>query len=60
MLFLHTLGTEDVPVDLGDLFEESHDPNQVFGDQPYQPVGRLDALELSGYGYRWIRLYRAP
>jgi maltose alpha-D-glucosyltransferase/alpha-amylase len=60
MLFLHNLGTEDVTVDLGDLFEESHDPNQVFGDQPYQPVGRLDALELAGYGYRWIRLSRTP
>ncbi len=60
MLFLHNLGTEDVTVDLSDLFEDSHDPNQVFGDQPYQPVGRLNALELAGYGYRWIRLRRAP
>jgi maltose alpha-D-glucosyltransferase/alpha-amylase len=60
MLFLHNLGEEDVTVDLSSLFEQAHDPNQVFGDQPYQPVGRLDALELAGYGYRWIRLSRTP
>jgi maltose alpha-D-glucosyltransferase/alpha-amylase len=60
MLFLHNLGTDDVTVDLGDLFEEAYDPNQVFGDQPYRPVGRLDALDLAGHGYRWIRLRRSP
>jgi maltose alpha-D-glucosyltransferase/alpha-amylase len=60
MLFLHNLGTDDVRVDLSALAADADNPNQVFGDQAYEPVGRLDALDLSGYGYRWIRLRRAP
>jgi maltose alpha-D-glucosyltransferase/alpha-amylase len=60
MLFLHNLGTEDVRVDLGDLYAEANRPNDVFADREYEPVGRLDALELAGYGYRWIRLRREP
>jgi maltose alpha-D-glucosyltransferase/alpha-amylase len=60
MLFLHNLGTEPARVDLGELYPEADDPIQVFGDQAYQPVGRLDALDLDGYGYRWIRLSRDP
>jgi maltose alpha-D-glucosyltransferase/alpha-amylase len=60
MLFLHNLGTEDTCLDLGELYEEADNPNQVFGDQAYEPVGQLDALHLAGYGYRWIRLYRNP
>ncbi|MGC9668938.1 alpha-amylase family protein [Planosporangium sp. 12N6] len=58
MLFLHNLGPDEVTVDLGHLYGEADDPNQVFGDREYRPVGRLDALELAGYGYRWIRLCR--
>ena len=63
MLFLHNLGTEEVTVDLSDLYDEAvHEtdrPNQVFADQPYRPVDRLEALDLAGYGYRWIRLHHA-
>ncbi len=59
MLFLHNLGDSDTVVDLGALFAEANDPNEVFGDRDYPPVGRLDALELGGYGYRWIRLRRS-
>jgi maltose alpha-D-glucosyltransferase/alpha-amylase len=58
MLFLHNLGTDTVTVDLGFLHAESNHPNQVFGDQDYADVGKLDALELGPYGYRWIRLSR--
>jgi maltose alpha-D-glucosyltransferase / alpha-amylase len=58
MLFLHNLGTDTVSVDLGFLYAESDYPNQVFGDQDYADVGKLDALELGPYGYRWIRLCR--
>jgi maltose alpha-D-glucosyltransferase/alpha-amylase len=58
MLFLHNLGTETVTVDLGSLYAESDYANQVFGDQDYADVGKLDALELGPYGYRWIRLRR--
>lgn len=60
MLFLHNLGTDDVTVDLGSLFEEAEEPNDVLADREYSPVGKLDALELAGYGYRWIRLRRSP
>jgi maltose alpha-D-glucosyltransferase/alpha-amylase len=60
MLFLHNLGADDVRVDLSDLYGEANDPNEVFGDSDYEPVGRLDALDLAGYGYRWIRLRRNP
>ncbi len=58
MVFLHNLGTEQVRVDLGSQFAESDFPNQVFGDQDYPDVGKLDALDLGPYGYRWIRLRR--
>jgi maltose alpha-D-glucosyltransferase/alpha-amylase len=58
MLFLHNLGPDDVTVDLSELSAQADEPNQVFGDQDYAPVGRLDALDLAGYGYRWIRLCR--
>jgi maltose alpha-D-glucosyltransferase/alpha-amylase len=58
MLFLHNLGTEEVTVDLGSLYEEAELPNDVLSDREYDPVGKLDALRLAGYGYRWIRLRR--
>jgi maltose alpha-D-glucosyltransferase/alpha-amylase len=60
MLFLHNLGTDDVTVDLGGLAGEAVGPNDVLADRPYPDPGKLDALELAGYGYRWIRLRRAP
>jgi len=58
MLFLHNLGTDDVRVDLGSLYADAEHPNEVFGDRDSPPVGRLDALDLGRYGYRWIRLRR--
>ena len=58
MVFLHNLGTAEATVDLGTLAEEAEQPNDVLADQEYGPVGKLDALELAGYGYRWIRLRR--
>jgi maltose alpha-D-glucosyltransferase / alpha-amylase len=59
MVFLHNLGETPSTVDLSMLCGESDHPNQVFGDQPDQPVGDLSALELGRYGYRWIRLNRS-
>jgi maltose alpha-D-glucosyltransferase/alpha-amylase len=58
MLFLHNLGTDPVRVDLGKLAGEADNPNQVFGNQEYRPVGDLRELDLDPYGYRWIRLCR--
>ena len=60
MLFLHNLGEAPSTVDLSALAAEADHPNQVFGDQPDQPVGDLSELELGRYGYRWIRLRRSP
>jgi maltose alpha-D-glucosyltransferase/alpha-amylase len=59
MVFLHNLGTEDVEVDLSTLAPEADLPTDVLADRGYGEVGKLDALKLSGYGYRWIRLCRA-
>ncbi|GAA1841840.1 alpha-amylase family protein [Asanoa iriomotensis] len=60
MLFLHNLGKRAATVDLGKLAEEADHPNDVLADQRYPDVGDLTALKLAGYGYRWIRLNRAP
>jgi maltose alpha-D-glucosyltransferase/alpha-amylase len=58
MLFLHNLGEEPAKVDLGFLAEEAEHPNDVLADQEYAEPGGLDALEVAGYGYRWIRIKR--
>jgi maltose alpha-D-glucosyltransferase/alpha-amylase len=58
MLFLHNLGPDEAVVDLGNLLKETHLPNDVFADQEYEPVGDFTQLQLSGYGYRWIRMRR--
>ncbi|NJP32207.1 alpha-amylase family protein [Micromonospora thermarum] len=58
MVFLHNLGTGDAVVDLSHLEPEADLPIDVLGDRSYAPVGKLDRLQLAGYGYRWIRLRR--
>ena len=58
MLFLHNLGPDDGVVDLSTLAAEADHPNDVLADQGYPEVGKLDAVEIGGYGYRWIRLCR--
>ncbi|HEU4421100.1 MAG TPA: alpha-amylase family protein [Pilimelia sp.] len=59
MLFLHNLGPDDVKVDMSSQYADADHPNEVFADREYADVGRLDALELAGYGCRWIRLRRS-
>ena len=58
MVFLHNLGPDDATVDLGSLYEEAELPIDVLSDRRYRAVGKLDSLDLAGYGYRWIRLRR--
>jgi maltose alpha-D-glucosyltransferase/alpha-amylase len=58
MLFVHNLGEQPAKVDLSVLAEEADHPNDVLADQEYAEPGRLDALEVAGYGYRWIRIKR--
>ncbi|GIJ34325.1 alpha-amylase family protein [Micromonospora sediminimaris] len=59
MVFLHNLGTTDAEVDLSQLQPEADLPIDVLADRNYDDVGKLDKLQLSGYGYRWIRLCRS-
>jgi maltose alpha-D-glucosyltransferase/alpha-amylase len=58
MLFVHNLGPEEATVDLGTLADEAEQPNDVLADREYPDVGKLDAITVGGYGYRWIRLRR--
>jgi maltose alpha-D-glucosyltransferase/alpha-amylase len=57
MLFLHNLKDTAVTVDLSTL-DGVEEADQVFADRDYGTVEKLGALELSGFGYRWIRLRR--
>jgi maltose alpha-D-glucosyltransferase / alpha-amylase len=58
MLFVHNLADEPGEVDLSSLAAEADFPNDVLADQEYPEPGKLDALQVAGYGYRWIRLRR--
>jgi maltose alpha-D-glucosyltransferase/alpha-amylase len=58
MLFLHNLGPEDGTVDLSSLYPEAEFPNDVLADQEYPDLGKFQSVEISGHGYRWIRLRR--
>jgi maltose alpha-D-glucosyltransferase / alpha-amylase len=57
MVFLHNLGSKEATVDLSSLDAEAELPNDVLADRDYGPT-ELKSLQLSGYGYRWIRLRR--
>jgi hypothetical protein len=46
-------------VDLSELVAQADHPNQVFGNNGYPADIDLAELDLDGYGYRWIRLYRS-
>jgi maltose alpha-D-glucosyltransferase/alpha-amylase len=58
MLFVHNLGAEDATVDLSSLAAEADFPNDVLADREYPELGKFEAVEVGGYGYRWIRLCR--
>jgi maltose alpha-D-glucosyltransferase/alpha-amylase len=60
MVFLHNLSTEPARADLSALYGESKCPTEVLADRDYADVGRLDMLDIDGYGYRWIRLRHTP
>jgi maltose alpha-D-glucosyltransferase/alpha-amylase len=48
-------------VDLGEQPGQEGDPFEMFADRDYDPVGpALKAIDLAGYGYRWIRLRETP
>jgi maltose alpha-D-glucosyltransferase/alpha-amylase len=58
MLFVHNLGAEDGTVDLSSLAGEADYPNDVLADREYPELGKFEAIQVGGYGYRWIRLCR--
>jgi maltose alpha-D-glucosyltransferase/alpha-amylase len=58
MLYLHNLGDQPAKVDMSSLAGEAEHPNDVLADREYAEPDGLDALELAGYGYRWIRMRR--
>jgi maltose alpha-D-glucosyltransferase / alpha-amylase len=58
MLFVHNLADEPGVVDLSSVYPEAEFPNDVLADQEYPEPGKLDAIQVAGYGYRWIRLRR--
>ncbi|HKD97849.1 MAG TPA: alpha-amylase family protein [Micromonosporaceae bacterium] len=60
MLFLHNLDTEPVTVDLSHLYRAADHPSEAFGDRDYGPMGKMDEVQVAGYGYRWLRLCRNP
>jgi maltose alpha-D-glucosyltransferase / alpha-amylase len=59
MVFVHNLCNNPGVVDLSSLAAEAEYPNDVLADQEYPELGKLDAVRIGGYGYRWIRLRRA-
>jgi maltose alpha-D-glucosyltransferase/alpha-amylase len=63
MLFIHNLA--DVPCRLdvrqqAGRLDQPGRPLSVVADGEYPEKIDLDAVELHGYGYRWIRLHRNP
>lgn len=58
MLFLHNLADEPCQVKVGSQVEAVGRPLSVAADGDYPDELDLDAIDLAGYGYRWIRLRR--
>ena len=60
ILLLHNLADEPVTLDLGPQKGTEGRPYDLLVDGPYDaPTKRLNQLQLNGYGYRWIRLFRS-
>ncbi len=61
MLALHNLSDKRRTVDVGEQPGQDGEPFEMFADRDYDPVGpALKAIDLAGYGYRWIRLRESP
>lgn len=58
VLLLHNLADTAVTVDLSGVDVGRH-PHEVFADSAYEPLpSTLPQLDLTGWGYRWIKLRR--
>jgi maltose alpha-D-glucosyltransferase/alpha-amylase len=58
MVFVHNLGEHHGTIDLSVLAGAAEYPNDVLADREYPELGTFEAVEIGGYGYRWIRLRR--
>ncbi len=57
-LFVHNLADRPCRLDLGSQRVAGQRPVNFFADSGYGHDVDLDAVEVAGYGYRWIRLRR--
>jgi maltose alpha-D-glucosyltransferase/alpha-amylase len=57
ILLLHNLDDTPVQFDIGRVTGMDGRPSEVFSDSAYpSPTATLRGLELTGWGYRWLRL----
>jgi maltose alpha-D-glucosyltransferase/alpha-amylase len=57
-LFVHNLADKPCRLKLGFVRDPEQPPLNFVSDAEYGRDVDLDALDVSGYGYRWIRLRR--
>jgi maltose alpha-D-glucosyltransferase / alpha-amylase len=57
-LFVHNLAGQPCRLKLGDLHDPEQPPLSFVADSDYGTDVDLDGLDVTGYGYRWIRLRR--
>jgi maltose alpha-D-glucosyltransferase/alpha-amylase len=60
MAFVHNLGEKAATLDLRSLAADAESPNDVLADREYGDLDDFTAVQVGGYGYRWIRLRRMP
>jgi maltose alpha-D-glucosyltransferase/alpha-amylase len=59
-LFAHNLADRRCTLALGSQRDLAHRPLNFFADSGYGRDVDLEAVELAGFGYRWIRLRETP
>jgi maltose alpha-D-glucosyltransferase/alpha-amylase len=57
-LFVHNLADQPCRLKLGSLQDPEQPPLSFVADSDYDDEVDLDAIDVAGYGYRWIRLRR--
>jgi maltose alpha-D-glucosyltransferase / alpha-amylase len=60
VLFLHNLADRPCQVRVGRQADQPSRPLAMVADSDYGEDLDIDAVELAGYGYRWIRLRKNP
>jgi maltose alpha-D-glucosyltransferase/alpha-amylase len=59
-LFVHNLANRPCTLDLRSQYAPDHRPLSFFADSDYGADVNLEAVQVAGYGYRWIRLRHTP